>query len=108
MILVKTYWPYFSLYFFSKFPSRWSPAFKELCRSSRLESTKQLAQAVQRSAKKPNVFVSVSGVGYYPPDRTAVYDESGKKGDDWLAQLSVEWEAEAQASGIRTVILRYL
>jgi len=86
--------------------SRWSPAFKELCRSSRLESTKQLAQAVQRSAKKPNVFVSVSGVGYYPPDRTAVYDESGKKGDDWLAQLSVEWEAEAQASGIRTVILR--
>ena len=88
------------------FCSRWSPAFKELCRSSRLESTKQLAHAVRNATNKPNVFVSVSGVGYYPPDRTAIYDESGKNGDDWLAQLSVEWEAAARTSGIKTVIIR--
>jgi len=90
--------------------SRWSPAFKELCRSSRIETTKELASAVRRAgpASKPRVFVSVSGVGYYPPDMKAEYDESGPQGSDWLAELSGEWEAAARncGEGTRTVIIR--
>ena len=52
------------------------------------------------------VFVAVTGVGYYAPDQEKVYDEGGAQGSDWLAQLAGEWEAEAKQSGIRTVILR--
>ena len=39
------------------YSSRWSPAFKELCRSSRLETTRQLATAVRLApdASKPKV-----------------------------------------------------
>lgn len=88
--------------------SRWSPVFKELCRSSRLETTKQLAGAIRRAPEgsKPGVFVSMSGVGYYPTNSGAEYNEGGVQGSDWLAELSGEWEAAATASGVRTVILR--
>lgn len=52
------------------------------------------------------MLVSVSGVGYYPAEGGAEYDEGGAKGSDWLAELAGEWEAAAKASGVRTVILR--
>eukprot|EP00088_Acartia_fossae_P069859 TRINITY_DN9216_c0_g1_i12.p1 TRINITY_DN9216_c0_g1~~TRINITY_DN9216_c0_g1_i12.p1 ORF type:complete len:375 (-),score=49.38 TRINITY_DN9216_c0_g1_i12:756-1832(-) len=89
---------------------RWSPEFKELCRSSRIESTKSLAFAIRQApaSSKPSVFVSVSGVGFYAPDPVNKYDEGGARGSDWLADLASEWENAAQecGQGVRTVILR--
>jgi len=90
--------------------SRWSPAFKELCRSSRLEATSALASAIRRAPKdcKPRVFVSVSGVGYYAPDGVTEYDEAGGQGSDWLAELSGQWENATADCGndVRRVIIR--
>jgi len=88
--------------------SRWSPTFKELCRSSRVETTRVLASVIKQAptTHKPKVFVSVSGVGYYAPDPVKEYDEGGAKGSDWLSELSVEWEGASEDCGVRRVILR--
>jgi len=87
---------------------RWSPEFKELCRSSRIETTKCLATAIRHASKKPSVFVTVSGVGYYASDSNLHCDEASARGDGWLAELAEQWEYEAGqcGSGVRTVIFR--
>ena len=86
---------------------RWTPARREILRSSRIRSTALLAEAIARAKKKPRVFVSGSAVGYYGTktgDR--VLTETDPPGDDFLAQLVVDWEAAAapaRAAGVRTV-----
>jgi len=85
---------------------RWSPEFKELCRSSRIETTKRLATAIRETSNKPSVFVTVTGVGYYASDSNLHCDETSGRGQGWLAELAEQWEHEASQSGVRTVILR--
>jgi uncharacterized protein len=53
--------------------------------------------------------VSQSGVGYYGARGDEPIDESAGPGDDFLAGVVAEWEAEARAAeelGVRVVILR--
>jgi uncharacterized protein (TIGR01777 family) len=83
----------------------WTDERKEVLRSSRIESTRLLAEAIARAEKKPRVFVSSSAVGYYgisADDR--VLDESSPPGSDFLAKLVVDWEnaaAPARDAGVR-------
>lgn len=83
----------------------WTPARKEVLRSSRIESTRLLAEAIARADKKPRVFVSSSAIGYYgirAEDRVLV--EDSPPGDDFLARLVADWEAAAEparAAGVR-------
>lgn len=42
---------------------RWNEDFKKKVISSRVETTTLLARAIQDAEKKPNIFVSMSGVG---------------------------------------------
>jgi uncharacterized protein (TIGR01777 family) len=90
---------------------RWTDERKALLRSSRIESTRLLAEAIASAKKKPSVFVSVSGVGHYgmkTGDR--VLDEDAPGGDDFLATLTTEWEAAASAArdaGVRTCHPRF-
>jgi uncharacterized protein len=44
---------------------RWTPGFKQNVYSSRINTTKWLAEAIEGASKKPDVFISVSGVGNY-------------------------------------------
>lgn len=44
---------------------RWTPGFKQNIWSSRVNTTLALAQACLTSPVKPNVFVSISGVGMF-------------------------------------------
>jgi len=86
---------------------RWSPSFKELCRSSRVNTTSLLARLMDKSENKPSVFVQVTGVGYYPnTDMGKVMDETGEQGTDWLAELAGEWEQAGEVRGVRRVVLR--
>lgn len=85
---------------------RWTPERKAELRSSRVTSTRLLAQAIGKAKRKPSVFVSVSGVGHYgmrTGDRIVTEDDP--VGDDFLARLTEEWEAAAQPArdaGVRT------
>lgn len=84
---------------------RWTPERKARLRSSRLASTELLVEAIHAAARKPKVLVSASGVGHYGL-RTgdATVTEDSPTGDDFLAQLTKEWEAKAapaRADGVR-------
>ena len=89
---------------------RWTPARKEILRSSRLDSTRVLVDSLARLRQKPRVFVSASAVGYYGNRGDEILTESSGPGNDFLSLLARDWEAEAvraAQSGMRTVILRF-
>jgi uncharacterized protein len=89
---------------------RWTPARKEILRSSRLDSTRVLVDSLARLRQKPRVFISASAVGYYGNRGDQILTESAGPGNDFLSLLARDWEAEAMRaaqSGIRTVILRF-
>lgn len=93
----------------SIFGKRWNTSYKAALRSSRLESTQALVEAMSASEHKPAIFVSGSAVGYYGHRGDTMLDESATPGNDFLARLCIDWEAEASkaaSQGIRTVLLR--
>lgn len=89
---------------------RWTPARKAVLRSSRVDSTRVLVDAIAQLRQKPKVFVCASATGYYGDCGDEVLTESSDSGTDFLALLARDWEAEAMRAehlGIRTVRLRY-
>jgi uncharacterized protein (TIGR01777 family) len=86
---------------------RWSGAFKQSLRDSRIEPTEVLSASVV-DAGVP-VLVNASGVGYYGHTNSRVVDETAPAGGGFLAQLCVDWEAAtlpAQQAGVRVVTAR--
>ena len=85
---------------------RWSAGQKQRILDSRLRATQSLREAIRRAAAPPAVLVSGSAVGYYGPldDRIAI--EETPPGHDFLADVCVKWEAEAnQAASTRTRVV---
>jgi hypothetical protein len=88
---------------------RLTPAAKQRIRDSRLRSTRNLIDALEAAPARPRVMVSQSAVGYYGERGDAIVDESTPAGSGFLAELVVDWEAEARRAeelGLRLVILR--
>jgi uncharacterized protein (TIGR01777 family) len=92
-------------------PTRWSPALKHELRSSRLQATRTLVSAIAATdpARRPHVLVNASAAGYYGDRGDELLTEQSTPGDDFLANLCVDWEAAAitaEALGVRVVRLR--
>lgn len=88
---------------------RWTTARKAALRESRLLSTRSLVAALDRATARPPLLISSSAVGFYGPRGDERVTEADGPGDDFLSQLSVEWEHAAQAAeagGTRVVLLR--
>ncbi len=88
---------------------RWNDAYKEELRASRVDRTRELVAALASAATKPRVLVSISAVGYYGDRGSEELTEDSAPGDDFLARLCVDWEAEAlraEGHGVRVVIVR--
>jgi uncharacterized protein len=86
---------------------RWSGAFKQSLRDSRIGPTEVLARAVVESGVP--VLVNSSAVGYYGDARDRVVEESAPAGHGFLAGLCRDWEAAtepAAAAGARVVLMR--
>lgn len=86
---------------------RWTRAYKQTLIDSRVDSVGALARAVA-TAGTP-VFVAASAVGYYGNTGETAVDEDAPPGDDFLADLCVQWEAAAapaREAGARVVHLR--
>lgn len=89
---------------------RWTANRKRVLRSSRIDTTRVLVEALTHLKQKPAVFVSSSAVGFYGDRGDEVLVESSGNGNDFLGILARSWEGEAnraQIAGIRTVIMRY-
>lgn len=85
---------------------RWNEARKHALRSSRLLSTRSLVAALTRLTNPPAVFVSGSGVGYYGARGGEPVPETAPPGSDFLAELCVEWEREAEHAARVTRVAR--
>jgi uncharacterized protein len=86
---------------------RWSGAFKQSLRDSRIDPTEVLSAAVVEAGVP--VLVNASAVGYYGDTRGRIADETAPAGDGFLAQLCEDWEAAtlpAQQRGLRVVLAR--
>ena len=90
---------------------RWTDDAKREIRDSRVLSTRNLVSALGElpEAERPKTLVSQSGAGWYGLRGDERLDESAPAGDDFLARLSVDWEAEARRAeelGVRVVVNR--
>ena len=86
---------------------RWSGAFKQSLRDSRITPTEVLSAAVADAGVE--TLINASAVGYYGDTRARVVDETASAGKGFLAQLCVDWEAAtlpAQYAGTRVVLVR--
>ena len=86
----------------------WTKSQKQRFHDSRILPGLVLASAIKACSRRPKVFLQVSGVNHYGLHGDLA-DESTPPADDYLAQLTVQWEA-ATASieelGVRRVIAR--
>jgi len=87
---------------------RWTDAAKKEIYDSRILTTRHLVAALGETR---NAFLfSASGIGYYGDRGDQVLTEDAAPGSDFLAHLSVDWEAEALAAetkGARVAIGRF-
>jgi uncharacterized protein (TIGR01777 family) len=84
---------------------RWTKKHRERMRSSRIGTTRNLVEAL--SAK--TALISASAVGVFGSRGDELLDESASPGDDFLARLVLDWEAEArrgEGRASRVVIAR--
>jgi uncharacterized protein (TIGR01777 family) len=88
---------------------RWSDDAKRRIRASRELGTRNLVAGIEAAAPRPRVLVSSSAVGYYGPHGDEPLDEATPPGDDFLADVCVVWEREADRAadlGVRVVKVR--
>ena len=89
--------------------ARWTTARKRLLTDSRVSTTHLLVEALSRRSFKPRTLISASGIGYYGASDDRILDEGAARGQGFLADLCLEWEAAALAAasfGTRVVIVR--
>lgn len=79
---------------------RWSEPAKARIRESRVSSTRLLVEALRElpDDRRPAVLVSQSATGFYGSSDDRELDESAPAGDDFLAGVVKEWEAQASAA----------
>jgi uncharacterized protein (TIGR01777 family) len=88
---------------------RWSDEARERIRASREAGTRNLVAGLRAAEPRPSVLVSSSAVGYYGKHGDEEVPESTPAGDDFLAEVCVGWEREAQAAaelGLRVALVR--
>jgi uncharacterized protein (TIGR01777 family) len=90
-------------------PSRWTEKRKNLLRNSRLEAGNVLTKAVKMAGKKPSVFIQASGISYYGTKQERALTEADPPGNDFLANLAIDWETSSSQiaeQSVRYVIIR--
>ena len=87
---------------------RWSKSYKKEIYDSRILSTRNVVDALP--ADRSVVLCSASGAGFYGNRGDDLLKEDQRPGDDFLASVSVDWEAEAlkaTAKGVRVAVMRF-
>lgn len=89
---------------------RWTSKRRQRILDSRVHSTACLFEHVKRMQIPLKAFVAASAIGYYGNNTAdTIIDEYSPSGNDFLADVCVQWERETQRFqqlNIRTVIVR--
>jgi uncharacterized protein len=88
---------------------RWTAAKKRRLVSSRVDSSRLVAEAFAVVRRRPGVLVQGSAVGYYGDRGDQEVSEETPAGDDFLAELSLQWEAASatvEQLGVRRPVAR--
>jgi uncharacterized protein (TIGR01777 family) len=89
---------------------RWTPAKKHRIRDSRVLGTRLVSDAIAGLTHHPTVLLAASAIGYYGDRGAEELAEPSAPGEDFLAQVSRDWEAAtagATRAGIRVVNMRF-
>jgi uncharacterized protein (TIGR01777 family) len=89
---------------------RWTEAKKRRIRESRVQGTRNLAEAFAAAPLRPPLLVSASAIGYYGDRADETLREDSSSGDGFLPEVCREWEVAAEPAakaGIRTVQMRF-
>jgi len=87
----------------------WTKRQKQKFLDSRVLPGLALVSAIQNASRRPKVFIQISGINRYGLRGDGVADESTPAANDFLAQLTVKWEAATEPVeelGIRRVVAR--
>lgn len=87
---------------------RWSPSYKKLIYDSRILTTRHVVDALPKDVH--TVLCSTSAVGYYGDRGDERLTEDQPAGNDFLAGVCRDWEAEAckaAEKGVRVVTTRF-
>lgn len=89
---------------------RWNEARKKEILESRTHSTRLLFNTLKQTTHQIKNFISASAIGYYGFEETNdVFTEESSAGKDYLADVTKQWESEADQMttlGIRLVKIR--
>jgi uncharacterized protein len=88
---------------------RWNAEQKARIKESRRVGTTLLCETLAKLQKPPKVLVSGSAVGYYGDRGDEVLTESSRPGNDFLAEVCLNWEgatAPAKEAGVRVAHIR--
>lgn len=86
---------------------RWTQKKKQAILESRIQSTKLIADAINHASKPPSLFINASAIGYYGDRKNEILTEESAPGDNFLADVCIKWEAEAQKAQTRVVTPRF-
>jgi len=87
----------------------WTQRQKQRFIDSRVIPGLALASAFEKASRRPGVFIQVSGINRYGLRGEGIVDESTPAANDFLAQLTVQWEAATnpiEDLGVRRIITR--
>jgi uncharacterized protein (TIGR01777 family) len=87
----------------------WTQSQKRRFHDSRVLPGRALVTAIRNSARRPGVFLQISGINHYGLRGEGIADESTPPAEDYLAQLTVQWEAATQSVeelGLRRIVAR--
>ena len=88
---------------------RWTAAKKQRIRASRVAGTTLVSETLASLQRRPATLLAASAIGYYGNRGAEPVTEASAPGDDFLAQVSRDWEAASRVAaraGIRVVNMR--
>lgn len=87
----------------------WTKEYKNEIVESRVQSVEVLKACVDQMQEKPKIWIQASAVGFYGANVENETDESGAKGEGFLADVVSKWEQALEGvdiAGMRKVFLR--
>jgi uncharacterized protein len=88
---------------------RWTIEQKSRIVSSRVDAGKAFVEGFEKTKNKPAVFIQASGSGAYGTCEERVFEETDQYGNDFLADVTKEWEGSTfpiEQMRVRRVIIR--